>query len=66
MVFRSLRVGAAFGAAAVIVVVFFAGLCGLLAAWAGLILPGDDTTPPTNGNLYLFQVSAWARLTSEL
>lgn len=45
---HALHKGAILGA--VILVVFFAGLCGLLAAWAGLLT--FDTDP----NLYLFQV----------
>jgi hypothetical protein len=54
---RSLRLGAVIGSVAVITVVFFAGLCGLLAAWAGLISFGLEGEPPaTNPNLYLFQV----------
>jgi Na+/proline symporter len=47
---QALHKGAILGAIAVILVVFFAGLCGLLAAWAGLL------TYDTDPNLYLFQV----------
>lgn len=47
---RTLHLGAIVGSIGVILVVFFAGLCGLLAAWGGLI------TSDTNSNLYLFQV----------
>lgn len=47
---RTLHLGAIVGSIGVILVVFFAGFCGLLAAWGGLI------TSDTNGNLYLFQV----------
>ena len=47
---RAIHLGAIYGAIAVILVVFFAGLCGLLSAWAGLI------TMDTDPNLYLFQV----------
>jgi SSS family solute:Na+ symporter len=53
---QALHKGAIIGAIAVIIVVFFAGLCGLLAAWAGLI------TYDTNGNLYLFQVLAGGKM----
>lgn len=49
---RTLHIGAIIGSSAVIIMVFFAGLCGLLGAWAGLI------TYDTNINLYLFQVLA--------
>lgn len=45
---RKLKIGASFGAAAVILVVFISGLCGWLAAWAGLL----DSYP--NANLYMF------------
>ena len=55
---RALHLGAIYGAIAVILVVFFAGLCGLLAAWAGLI------TETTDGNLYLFQVLAGGQIPS--
>jgi len=46
---RALHKGAIIGSIAVILVVFFAGFCGLLAAWAGLL------TFETDPNLYLFQ-----------
>ncbi len=49
---QALHKGAIFGAIAVILIVFFAGFCGLLAAWAGLL------TFETDANLYLFQVLA--------
>ncbi len=58
---RTLRTGAWLGAAAVVLVVFLAGFCGLLAQWAGLISygtyddAGAETSPPTDPNLYLFQ-----------
>lgn len=47
---KALRNGAIIGCIFVVLIVFFAGFCGLLAAWAGLI------TTDTNYNLYLFQV----------
>lgn len=49
---RTLHTGAILGCIGVVLVVFFAGFCGLLAAWAGLL------TEDTNYNLYLFQVLA--------
>ena len=49
---QALHKGAILGAVAVILVVFFSGFCGLLAAWAGLL------TYETDPNLYLFQVLA--------
>jgi len=60
---RSLHTGAILGAVAVVLVVFFAGFCGLLAAWAGLIVY-DPVNPEnsTNANLYLFQVLAGGKL----
>jgi solute:Na+ symporter, SSS family len=53
---RALHKGAIIGAIAVILIVFFAGFCGLLAAWAGLL------TADTDGNLYLFQVLAGGQI----
>jgi SSS family solute:Na+ symporter len=52
---RTLHIGAIAGAAAVVTVVFIAGLCGLLAAWAGLISDAASQGID-NPNLYLFLV----------
>jgi SSS family solute:Na+ symporter len=48
---KSLYVGSTFGCVIAILIVFFFGMCGIIAAWVGLI--DYDTT---NQNLYLFQL----------
>lgn len=45
---KSLVRGSILGCVGIVLVVFFVGFCGILAAWAGLILP------TTNFNLYFF------------
>eukprot|EP00475_Leptophrys_vorax_P024836 TRINITY_DN3444_c0_g1_i1.p1 TRINITY_DN3444_c0_g1~~TRINITY_DN3444_c0_g1_i1.p1 ORF type:complete len:566 (-),score=138.06 TRINITY_DN3444_c0_g1_i1:669-2306(-) len=48
---RALYVGSGIGCVLAIIIVFFFGMCGILAAWAGLI-----DLDSTNPNLYLFQL----------
>ncbi|PSC73100.1 na+ solute symporter isoform B [Micractinium conductrix] len=57
---RALVRGSFIGCVGIVLVVFFVGLTGILAAWAGLILPGEFggpdfcevIEPPTDYNLY--------------
>lgn len=56
--------GSFIGCVGIVLVVFFVGLTGILAAWAGLILPGEFggpdfcevIEPPTDYNLYFLAV----------
>lgn len=57
---RSLLKGSILGCTGIVLVVFFVGLCGILAAWGGQI------TATTDYNLYFFAVSSQATVLSPI